>query len=161
MCFKSFPLAAEHFASGNQEEPESWRDQFFVCSRNDMQLQHRLFGAQTLREEEARKFQELGSRLRDRRKEAEDSKKEREVKLTDRIPLNPKRSRTGCKLLAYPFLNKKNQQTFYHRGNKCTSQDSFPEDQVIGIENSANCVHPSNDANDATSQRLSSKWTKH
>jgi len=51
------------------EEPESWRDQFFA-----------------LRHEEAKRFEELGSRLRHQRIEAEERKKEKEVKFTDRMP---------------------------------------------------------------------------
>ena len=52
---------------------------------------------QGLRQAEAKRFEELGSRLRFQRLEAEERKKEKEVKLTDKIPPS-KRSRTGCKL---------------------------------------------------------------
>ncbi|KIM79680.1 hypothetical protein PILCRDRAFT_552435 [Piloderma croceum F 1598] len=69
MCFKCYPLAADRYHSGLLEEPESWRDQFFA-----------------LRHEEAKRFEELGSRLRHQRIEAEERKKEKEVKLTDRMP---------------------------------------------------------------------------
>jgi hypothetical protein len=34
MCFKCYPLAADRYHSGLLEEPESWRDQFFVRIRN-------------------------------------------------------------------------------------------------------------------------------
>jgi len=77
MCFKCYPLAADRYHAGDFEEPESWRHQFVV-----------------LRQAEAKRFEELGSRLRNQRVEAEERKKEREVKLTDRVPPS-KRSRTG------------------------------------------------------------------
>ena len=33
LCFKSYPLLAEQLARSVDEQPESWRDQYFVCSR--------------------------------------------------------------------------------------------------------------------------------
>ncbi|KAJ6630538.1 RNA polymerase II transcription factor SIII subunit A-domain-containing protein [Mycena sp. CBHHK59/15] len=75
LCFRTYPTAAERYHLGHIQEPESWRDQYFV-----------------LVEEEARRLEEVGSRIRGQRLEAEERKREREVKLTDRIP-PPKRSR--------------------------------------------------------------------
>lgn len=49
---------------------------------------------QHLERAEARRIEEIGSKIRSQRLEAEERKKEREVKFTDRLP-PPKRSRTG------------------------------------------------------------------
>lgn len=59
---------------------------------------------QVLREAEARRFEELGSRLRIQRLEATERKKEREVKLTDKVP-PPKRPRTGCRFKIHRSRN--------------------------------------------------------
>jgi len=83
-CFKAYPLAVDRYRSGELEEPESWRDEYFV-----------------LREAEAKRFEELGSRLRVQRLEAEERKKEKEIKLTDKVPL-PKRARTGWSTTTQP-----------------------------------------------------------
>ncbi|KZP21198.1 hypothetical protein FIBSPDRAFT_1044358 [Athelia psychrophila] len=69
MCFKTYPLSADRYNSGQLEEPESWREQFNL-----------------LKEEEARKFIELGSRLRDRRQEAEERKRSQAIQITDQPP---------------------------------------------------------------------------
>lgn len=53
--------------------------------------------SQVLKHEEESRFERLGSKLKAQRLEAEERKKEREVKLTDRVP-PPKRPRSGgCK----------------------------------------------------------------
>jgi hypothetical protein len=95
MCFKCYPLAADRYHSGDLKEPESWREQFFVRACKFL-TRTNLTCMQGLRQAEAKRFEELGSRLRFQRLEAEERKKEKEVKLTDRIPPS-KRSRTGCK----------------------------------------------------------------
>ncbi|KAG2153056.1 uncharacterized protein EDB93DRAFT_1239859 [Suillus bovinus] len=75
LCWKTFPLLAEQYFQEGSEAPESWREQFFL-----------------LREAEAERLELAGSRLRSQRMEAEERKKEREVKITDRLP-PPKRAR--------------------------------------------------------------------
>lgn len=30
LCFRSYPVAAEQYTDGDCEEPESWREEFFV-----------------------------------------------------------------------------------------------------------------------------------
>ncbi|KAG2097414.1 RNA polymerase II transcription factor SIII subunit A-domain-containing protein [Suillus cothurnatus] len=75
LCWKTFPLLAEQYLHEGSEAPESWREQFFL-----------------LREAEAERLELAGSRLRSQRMEAEERKKEREVKITDRLP-PPKRAR--------------------------------------------------------------------
>ncbi|KAG2113678.1 hypothetical protein BD769DRAFT_1630062 [Suillus cothurnatus] len=60
---------SEQYLHEGSEAPESWREQFFL-----------------LREAEAERLELAGSRLRSQRMEAEERKKEREVKITDRLP---------------------------------------------------------------------------
>jgi len=54
-----------------------------------------------MQEVEARRLEELGSRLRSQRQEADERKKEREIKVTDTLHL-PKRPRTGWGATAQP-----------------------------------------------------------
>ncbi|KAH7926651.1 hypothetical protein BV22DRAFT_338913 [Leucogyrophana mollusca] len=85
LCCKTYPLFTEQLSSPTESAlPESWRDQFFL-----------------FREKEARRLEEVASRLRNQRMEADERKKEREVKLTDRLP-PPKRSRTGWSTASQP-----------------------------------------------------------
>jgi len=65
MCFRSYPLAVEQY---RLNEPRSWKDEFF-----------------TLRDLEAKRLDELGTRLRMKRLKADGEKKEREVKITEGI----------------------------------------------------------------------------
>lgn len=62
-----------------------------------MMLKCKLISHQVFQEAEAKRLEEVGSRIRSQRREAEERKKEREVKFTDRMPPQ-KRSRGGCKL---------------------------------------------------------------
>jgi elongin-A len=48
-----------------------------------------------MQEAEARRLEELATKLRSQRQEEIERKKEREVKITDRLP-PPKRLKTGC-----------------------------------------------------------------
>lgn len=57
--------------------------------------------------------------------EAEERKKEREVKITDRLP-PPKRAR-GCMFPFFEFLSVAN--CFISRGSTESAQDTLPEDQ--------------------------------
>lgn len=75
LCWRTFPLLAEQYLQEGSEAPESWREQFFL-----------------LREAEAKRLELVGSRLRSQRMEADERKREREVKITDRLP-PPKRAR--------------------------------------------------------------------
>lgn len=83
MCLRSYPLAAEHYLSPQVKEL-NWKDQYFV-----------------LREAEAQRLEEIGSRIRSQRLKADGEKKEREVKFTDRIP-PPKRNRGGWSTTPQP-----------------------------------------------------------
>ncbi|KAF5373711.1 hypothetical protein D9758_000744 [Tetrapyrgos nigripes] len=66
LCFRDHPISVQRYLD---EEPESWREQYTV-----------------LVEEEHQKFEAAGNRLRIQRLQAEERKKEREVRLTDRVP---------------------------------------------------------------------------
>ncbi|KAH9930617.1 uncharacterized protein B0H18DRAFT_872917 [Fomitopsis serialis] len=69
LCFRTSMKAAQICESDQGPEPESWRDQWFA-----------------LQEMEAQRFEDLKSRLRTIRQEADDRKKESGIKLTDRLP---------------------------------------------------------------------------
>ncbi|KAF9469274.1 RNA polymerase II transcription factor SIII subunit A-domain-containing protein [Collybia nuda] len=77
LCFQKYRLAMERHLKQQVDEPESWKDHYFF-----------------LGEEEAKRLEEAGTKLRNQRLEAEERKREREVKITDRLP-PPKRQRTG------------------------------------------------------------------
>ncbi|KAA1469346.1 hypothetical protein DENSPDRAFT_928054 [Dentipellis sp. KUC8613] len=68
-CIRAYPLATEQHIAGAEEPPSSWKEVYFL-----------------LRDQEAKRFEAVGSRIRNQRLEAEIKKKEREIKLTDRIP---------------------------------------------------------------------------
>ncbi|KAH9833012.1 RNA polymerase II transcription factor SIII subunit A-domain-containing protein [Rhodofomes roseus] len=69
LCLRTSMRAAQKSDTYQGPEPESWRDQYFA-----------------LQEMEAQRFEELKSRLRTIRREADDRKKETQIKLTDRLP---------------------------------------------------------------------------
>ncbi|KAH9483890.1 Elongin-A [Psilocybe cubensis] len=76
-CFSDYPLPAERYIDDDPEEPETWRSRFLE-----------------LRESESKRMDELASKLRTQRMEADERKKEKEVKYTDRVP-SAKRPRYG------------------------------------------------------------------
>ncbi|KAJ7685443.1 RNA polymerase II transcription factor SIII subunit A-domain-containing protein [Mycena polygramma] len=77
LCFRTYPPAAERYHRGEIQEPASWKDQYFV-----------------LVEEEARRIEEVGLKIRRQRQEAEDRKKEQEIKITTQLP--PPKRRWGA-----------------------------------------------------------------
>ncbi|GLB34731.1 putative RNA polymerase II transcription factor SIII (Elongin) subunit A [Lyophyllum shimeji] len=77
LCYSMYPLAIERYSMGPENEPPSWKDHYFF-----------------LKEAEAKRLEEASAKLRNQRLEADERKKEREVKFTDRVP-PPKRQRTG------------------------------------------------------------------
>ncbi|XP_006457924.1 hypothetical protein AGABI2DRAFT_199007 [Agaricus bisporus var. bisporus H97] len=77
LCIRKYPTAVGRYLDDDSLEPISWRERYMILKR----------------EEESR-FERLGSKLKAQRLEAEERKKEREVKLTDRVP-PPKRPRSG------------------------------------------------------------------
>ncbi|KAF8350518.1 RNA polymerase II transcription factor SIII subunit A-domain-containing protein [Amanita rubescens] len=77
LCSSKYPKMAQRYLTGEEDVPELWRDRYF-----------------SMQEAEARRLEELGSRLRLQRQEEAERKKEREVKITDRLP-PPKRFKTG------------------------------------------------------------------
>ncbi|KAE9409437.1 hypothetical protein BT96DRAFT_872059 [Gymnopus androsaceus JB14] len=84
LCARTYPTMMERHEDTIETVPDSWRSHFFV-----------------LRKAEAKRLEEVGSRIRSQRREAEERKKEREVKFTDRMPPQ-KRSRGGWNMPAQP-----------------------------------------------------------
>ncbi|KAJ7219542.1 RNA polymerase II transcription factor SIII subunit A-domain-containing protein [Mycena pura] len=77
LCFRTYPMAAERYRRGQMPEPASWRDQYFV-----------------LVEEETRRIEEVGNKIRRQRQEADERKKEQEIKITMQMP--PAKRRWGA-----------------------------------------------------------------
>ncbi|KAF9532156.1 RNA polymerase II transcription factor SIII subunit A-domain-containing protein [Crepidotus variabilis] len=79
LCFQKYHFqATERYSpEGRLQGSDSWRSRYFV-----------------LKELEAKRIEEIGSRIRTQRLEADERKKEKEVKFTDRVP-PAKRPRTG------------------------------------------------------------------
>lgn len=69
ICIRKYPTAVEKYLDDDLLEPRPWRERYQVLTR-----------------EEEHRFERLGSKLKAQRIEAEERKKEREVKLTDRVP---------------------------------------------------------------------------
>ncbi|KAI0273431.1 RNA polymerase II transcription factor SIII subunit A-domain-containing protein [Gloeopeniophorella convolvens] len=67
--YREFVVVADAYTSGDLPVPESWRGLFF---------HHRA--------EKERKYQEISARLKSQRLEEEERKKQKEIKLTDRVP---------------------------------------------------------------------------
>ncbi|KAF9227816.1 hypothetical protein BS17DRAFT_746638 [Gyrodon lividus] len=100
LCFKSYPLLAEQLTQDRDVQSGSWREQYFL-----------------LRKAEAHRLEEVASRLRNQRIVAAERKKEREVKLTDRLPPT-KRARGGWATPSQPktlFQKTKNDATKLRR----------------------------------------------
>ncbi|KAJ7444831.1 RNA polymerase II transcription factor SIII subunit A-domain-containing protein [Mycena latifolia] len=74
LCFRDYVSAVERYHRGQIQEPQSWKDQYFV-----------------LVEEEARRIEEVGSKIRRQRLEAEERKKEQEIKITTQTPPSKRR----------------------------------------------------------------------
>lgn len=97
LCIRKYPTAVARYIDDNSLEPTSWKERYMVGPIY-FGIRNALMHIQkVLKHEEESRFERLGSKLKAQRKEAEERKKEREVKLTDRVP-PPKRPRTGgCK----------------------------------------------------------------
>ncbi|ETW86141.1 hypothetical protein HETIRDRAFT_407870 [Heterobasidion irregulare TC 32-1] len=68
-CMRAYPAYAHRYSTGVLAAPPSWKEHF-----------------STLREQEAKRFEEIGSRIRNARMEEQERKREREIKFTDNIP---------------------------------------------------------------------------
>lgn len=77
-----------------------------------------------LQDAEAKRLEEVGSKLRSQRMEAVERKKEREVKYTDRVP-PPKRTRTGCTGFNYIFLYSGTHDACSIQGTRLYSQKLY------------------------------------
>ncbi|KAH9950267.1 RNA polymerase II transcription factor SIII subunit A-domain-containing protein [Amylocystis lapponica] len=69
LCFRTYPLLANKYQADLTEEPQSWRGAFYE-----------------LRDLEARRLDLASERLRSSRQEAEERKKETQIKITDKLP---------------------------------------------------------------------------
>ncbi|OCH88193.1 hypothetical protein OBBRIDRAFT_104443 [Obba rivulosa] len=69
LCMRTYPILAHQYLTNLIEEPDSWRDQYFIQ-----------------RDLEAQRLEVLGTRLRTQRAEAEERKRESSIKITDRLP---------------------------------------------------------------------------
>ncbi|KIL69948.1 hypothetical protein M378DRAFT_719541 [Amanita muscaria Koide BX008] len=79
LCSHRYPKLTQRYLLGEEEDQETWKERYFA-----------------MEVAEARRLEELGNRLRSQRAEADERKREREVKLTDSDCLPPpKRSKTG------------------------------------------------------------------
>ena len=100
MCFRKYRLMALERYSEEVEplEPDSWKSRLFVSPAFTTfhQILPLTLLSKALRDAEARRIEEVGSKLRIQRMEADERKKEKEIKFTDRVPV-AKRPRTGCK----------------------------------------------------------------
>jgi len=68
-CFREHPSDAEEYSSGSLVPPKSWRDLFF-----------------DLRAKKEKRLEEISARMKSQRLEAEERKRQKEIKFTDRLP---------------------------------------------------------------------------
>ena len=97
LCLRSFPLAVEKYEAEDALEPDSWKELFFVSLYlpHEWKTPRPLLPRKVFREQENLRLEEAINRLRSRREEQVELKKEKEVKLTDRQPPS-KRTRCRC-----------------------------------------------------------------
>ncbi|KAF7338071.1 hypothetical protein MVEN_02031600 [Mycena venus] len=93
LCFRTYPTATEGYHRGEILEPESWRDQYFV-----------------LVEEEARRIEEVGLKIRRQRQEAEERKKEQEIKITTQLPHGKRRCKGVFRRHLKLYFRRRNQK---------------------------------------------------
>ncbi|KAI0256864.1 RNA polymerase II transcription factor SIII subunit A-domain-containing protein [Lactifluus subvellereus] len=77
-CFREHPAEVDEYSSGSLAPPKSWRDLFF-----------------DLRARKEKRLDEISARMKSQRLEAEERKKQKEIKFTDRVP-PMKRARGWC-----------------------------------------------------------------
>ncbi|KAN0140779.1 RNA polymerase II transcription factor SIII (Elongin) subunit A domain containing protein [Lactarius tabidus] len=68
-CSREHSAEVEEYSSGSLDSPKSWRDLFF-----------------DLRAKKERRLEEISARMKSQRLEAEERKKQKEIKFTDRVP---------------------------------------------------------------------------
>ncbi|KAH9005323.1 RNA polymerase II transcription factor SIII subunit A-domain-containing protein [Lactarius hatsudake] len=68
-CFREHPAEVEEYSSGSSDTPVSWRDLFF-----------------DLRTKKEIRVAEIGARMKSQRLEAEERKRQKEIKFTNRVP---------------------------------------------------------------------------
>ncbi|KAL5529368.1 hypothetical protein ACEPAG_5353 [Sanghuangporus baumii] len=88
ICIRSYPLIVDQKLNPAYEEPESWRDEFF-----------------RIKGEQDKRFEDAANRIRNQRIEAEELKRKRQAKLTDRV-LPAKRPRSSGPATSQTLLQK-------------------------------------------------------
>ncbi|KAL5511800.1 hypothetical protein ACEPAH_5018 [Sanghuangporus vaninii] len=88
ICIRSYPLIVDQKLNPAYEEPESWRDEFF-----------------RIKGEQDKRFEDAANRIRNQRIEAEELKRKRQAKLTDRV-VPPKRPRLNGPATPQTLLQK-------------------------------------------------------
>ncbi|KAL5490153.1 hypothetical protein ACEPAI_4986 [Sanghuangporus weigelae] len=88
ICIRSYPLVVDQKLNPAYEEPEVWRDEFF-----------------RIKGEQDKRFEDAANRIRNQRIEAEELKRKRQAKLTDRV-LPPKRPRSSGPATPQTLLQK-------------------------------------------------------
>ncbi|KAJ7632832.1 RNA polymerase II transcription factor SIII subunit A-domain-containing protein [Roridomyces roridus] len=74
LCFRTYPAANDRYRRGEILEPDSWKEQYF-----------------DLVQEEARKFEAVGNKIRRQRLEAEERKKDSGIRVTTQQPTGKRR----------------------------------------------------------------------
>ncbi|KAF8921031.1 hypothetical protein CPB85DRAFT_1269019 [Mucidula mucida] len=75
LCSKNYPIESELYGASSETTPESWRDHYFV-----------------LKEWANKRFEAIGSKMRNQRQAFESQKKEREVKFSNIVPPRERKS---------------------------------------------------------------------
>ncbi|KAL5533274.1 hypothetical protein ACEPAF_5050 [Sanghuangporus sanghuang] len=88
ICIRSYPLIVDQKLNPAYEEPESWRDEFF-----------------RIKGEQDKRFEDAANRIRNQRIGAEELKRKRQAKLTDRV-IPPKRPRSNGPATPQTLLQK-------------------------------------------------------
>jgi hypothetical protein len=102
-CLREHLAEVEEYPSGSLNTPKSWRDLFFVGGLLP-HLKVDLTQLQDLRAKKERRLEEISARMKSQRLEAEERKKQKEIKFTDRVP--PMKRARGCESyrIAYLFI---------------------------------------------------------
>jgi elongin-A len=94
LCQNTYKQFWAEYEDGRHQEPDSWKEKFFVRKSPYRNHEPHLHYSQDLRIQEAKKFEMLGAKLRNKRVEHEERKKEKEVKYTDKVP--PAKKQRTC-----------------------------------------------------------------
>lgn len=140
MCLQKYRMLADEYYSVEKEpqEPDSWRNRFYVraLSMSYSPSTDAALIQKFLQEAEIKRFEEVGQRIRSQRMEADERKREREVRFTDRVP-PPKRLRTGvCKCIIFSISHATSSfSLLLSRGYAFPTQNTISENPDRGFQN--------------------------